>query len=233
MLRMQLLLLSMNRCAQTSPWVLLICTVVSTAWSISVGRSAFDWNIHPAVSRQSLYLNNSTRVSSSSAILPVLSILIESFAAILLCLEFAFSSPEHFFKLLFWDVRSWDFVCCALRRFLMENISAQNTLSVLKDFGCRAREILVIWEWYSHTIYEKYGWESPTWSQRGEIYSSSTYQWCLIPEKGWDVNSGGWFNTLVNFIALSWCQCWNSILEYCSKIELLLKMESPIWHLRI
>lgn len=81
--------------------MLLICNVVYTAWNVSVERYAFDWNIHPAVSGQSLSLNGYIRVSSSSSVFPVLSILIESFAVILLCLEFALISPEHFFYFYF------------------------------------------------------------------------------------------------------------------------------------
>lgn len=43
-----------------------------------------------------------------------------------------------------------------------------------------------------------------------EIYSFSTYWWCLILQKECDVSSARWFNTLVDFIAL--------MLEYYFRI---------------
>lgn len=61
-------------------------------------------------SRQSSYPNEHIWVSSSSSIFPVLNILTESSAVILLCLEFALISPEHFFTFL---------LGCAFLRFCL------------------------------------------------------------------------------------------------------------------
>lgn len=47
-----------------------------------------------------------------------------------------------------------------------------------------------------------------------EMYSFSTYQWCLILQKEWDVSSSRWFNTLVNSVT----PLPVSVLEYCFRI---------------
>lgn len=129
-------------------------------------------------------------------------------------------------------MRSWDFVCCAVRRLLLENTSAQKTLSAPKDFGMAALGLEGSL-FMRNTDGKALCGVSSTNIRGKEIYSFSTYHWCLILQKECDVSSARWFNTLVDFITPLPLLSWNTILEYCLKIELLQKMESPTCHLRI
>lgn len=166
--------------------MLLIFTVVYTARSVSVERYAFDWNIHPAAARQSLYLNKYIWVSSSWSIFPALSILIWELCCYL---EFALIS----FLLLFWGVHPWGF--CLL---CFKVGSGGEHEQDLMDFGVPGIIPHYLWEiWVGKALCGV----SSTNTRGKEIYSSSTYRWCLILQKECDVSSARWFNALVDFIA--------------------------------